>query len=169
MEVILLEKHSKLGDLGDITNVKNGYARNFLIPQNKAIRATKENKKIFEARRSEIQKEIDEKISIANAQYNNLSGKNITIIKQASDDGKLYGSVNANVIANAINKEFGLQINKLNITTNEQVKFIGEYKIKVSLYADVTATIRLIVARSEEEAQAMVNSSNNKNSEKAND
>lgn len=156
MEVILLEKHAKLGELGNIIRVKNGYARNFLIPQKKAIRATKENKEAFEARRASIQKEVEEKISAAVSQSEKIVGKHISIITQASDDGKLYGSVTPATIAAALNEDFGLELTKSNIVIDDQIKFTGEYKIKIAFYADVIANVKVIVARSAEEAEVIL-------------
>lgn len=156
MEVILLEKHAKLGGLGNVVRVKNGYARNFLIPQKKAIRATKENKEIFEARKATIQQEVDEKTSVAAAQREKLVGKHINIITQASDDGKLYGSVNPGTIVSTLNETFGLELAKANILMDDQIKFTGEYRVKVAFYVDVVAEIKVIVARSEEEAEAIL-------------
>jgi large subunit ribosomal protein L9 len=156
MEVILLEKSARLGNLGDIVKVKNGFARNFLIPQKKAIRATKENKDAFESRKIEIQKEMDVKIAQANQQKLLIDGKNLILIRQASDEGRLYGSVNSTVIANAISEEFQVKLSKASIILDEQIKYIGSYPIKAYIYADVIALIKVIVARSAEEAEVIL-------------
>ncbi len=156
MEVILLEKHPRLGNLGDVANVKNGYARNYLIPNKKAIRATKENKEIFEARKADLLKETDFKIAAAKEQKLKFDNQTITVIMQASDDGKLYGSVNSNTIVTAVESELGLKISKPQITLDEQIKFVGSYIVKIALYADVSTKIRFIVARSPEEAEVII-------------
>jgi len=163
MEVILLENHSKLGNLGDVVSVKGGYARNYLLPNNMAVRATSENRAYFEKQKSVLEKEQQKKYSEAEKLKDQINGKDIVLIRQASDDGKLYGSVNSSNLAHAILSSYGLEVSKSNIVLNDQVKYTGKYSVQVIFTSSVSAKVNLIVARSEEEAQLIINDKFNSN------
>jgi len=151
MEIILLEKVSKLGIMGDIVKVKNGFARNFLIPGGKAIRATEGNKKVFEAQKLEIAKQSAERKSHAQDIANSLP-KAVSIIRQAGEDGKLFGSVAARDVVSAIRETADLEVAKNQVNLPEVVKFIGTHDAHVVLHPEVIATVKVVVPRTEEEA-----------------
>ncbi len=151
MEVILLERIARLGGIGDTVKVKNGYARNFLIPMKKALRASEANKKVFEARRAEIEKLNAQNKSAAEAIAAKLSGKAISLVRQASQEGKLYGSVTVRDIAEAL-KEMGQDIPKSQIVMTSAIKNTGEYSVRINLHAEVVVTVALHVTRLEVEA-----------------
>lgn len=157
MEVILLEKYRKLGNIGDVVDVKNGYARNYLIPQNKALRATNANKEVFEAKKAEIKKEFDTKVRAASSIQQALQNKHVLIIKQASEDDRLYGSVSSNEIVKAIKEQLSQDVLRSAVDMNIQIKYLGVYDVSLNLFADVSVIMKLIVARSkEEEAKFLV-------------
>ena len=151
MEIILLERYRKLGGIGDIVNVKNGFARNYLIPQKKALRATKANKEVFEAKKAEIQKEFDNKVEAATVVKKALENKHILIIKQASEDDRLYGSVNSNEIVSAIKDQLSQDVARSAVDMSIQVKYLGVYDVTLHLFADVEVSLKIVVARSKEE------------------
>lgn len=151
MEIILIEPVRKLGNIGDIVTVKDGFGRNFLIPQGKAIRATKSNKEVFEARKADLEKKYQEARSKAEVVANKINNEIIELIRQASDDNRLYGSVTAKEISQ-IFKERDLDIKTSIIDTNGPLKTIGVHKVLVNLYGDLTATIFVNIAKSESEA-----------------
>lgn len=145
MQVILLEKVRGLGNLGDCVEVKPGYGRNFLIPQKKAVFATKENQAAFEARRSELEKNAAQALAKAKERAAKFADLSLTIAAQSSDEGKLYGSVGANEIFEAI-QEKGIEITKREIQLpNGPIYSIGEYTIELSLHSDVIANLQLVV------------------------
>lgn len=156
MEIILLEKYRKLGNVGDLVEVKGGFARNYLIPQKKALRATKANKEMFEAKKSDIQKEFDQKIVAANQIKEALQGKHIVIIKQASEDERLYGSTNSAEIVSAIKEQLSQELSRSTVDMSTQVKYLGVYDILIHLFADVSSTVKLVVARSKEEGDKFI-------------
>ncbi len=145
MQVILLEKVVNLGGLGDIVKVKDGYARNYLIPQGKAKRATEENKKFFEARRAELEKAQAEKLAAAQETAAKLEGLSVQVARKAGVDGRLFGSV-ANIdIAEALAAQ-GIKIEKSAVRLpNGPLKQVGEYPIEIALHSDVVATIAVAV------------------------
>jgi large subunit ribosomal protein L9 len=151
MEVILLERIARLGAVGDTVKVKNGYGRNFLIPMKKALRATDANKKIFDARRGEIEAQNAAARAEAETQAKKLEGTAITLVRQASQEGKLYGSVTVRDIAEAL-KETGHDVPKSQIVISTAIKSIGEYTVRITLHADVIANVAVNVIRSESEA-----------------
>ena len=152
MEIILLEKIQKLGEIGTIVKVKPGYARNFLVPQGKALYATKENKEVFEEKRSNIEAENMKKIQEAKTLSSKIVNKEVILIRAASDAGQLYGSVTSKDIAKSINeKEF--LINKNQILLNKSIKYLTYEKIEIKLHAEVIVEIVLNVARTSEEAK----------------
>ena len=153
MEVILIERHNKLGEIGTIVNVKNGYARNYLIPTNKAIRATEENQKIYELRKVEIQKEFDSKKADAEKVKKSLDSKHIVLIEQAAEDERLYGSVNANHIVKEIKEQLGQELHKSTVGLISQIKYLGVYEVAINVFADISAAVRIIVARTQAESE----------------
>ncbi|MDC0238993.1 50S ribosomal protein L9 [Candidatus Thioglobus sp.] len=144
MQVILLEKNEKLGNLGDVANVKSGYARNYLIPQGKAKPANKANLAAFETIRSEL--EVKEAAALSDAQTKESAMTDIvcTISANAGEEGKLYGSVSpADIVDNLLSQ--GFEVEKRDIHMPEAIRYIGEYEVTVSLYAEVIVTIKVIV------------------------
>ena len=145
MEIILLEQVVNLGRLGDLVNVKEGYARNYLIPQGKAQRATKENLAEFEQKRAELEAQQAKILSDAQTKYEKIDGASIEIMQKAGVDGRLFGSVTHYDIADALNVQ-GYEINKNQIQMpTGPLKQIGEASISVSLHAEVVATITVTV------------------------
>lgn len=145
MEIILLEQVVNLGRLGDLVNVKEGYARNYLIPQGKAQRATKENLAEFEQKRAELEAQQAKILSDAQTKFEKIDGASIEIMQKAGVDGRLFGSVTHYDIADALNVQ-GYEINKNQIQMpTGPLKQIGEASISVSLHAEVVATIRVTV------------------------
>jgi large subunit ribosomal protein L9 len=152
MEVILLERVGKLGAVGSVVKVKDGYARNFLIPQGKVLRATNENKALFESRKADIEKENAKKKAENEKEAVKLEGIFVVVTRQAGDDGRLYGSVNSRDIAEAA-VAAGHTLKRSQIDLNNPIKAIGVYEQKVVLHAEVVVNIRVNVARSEDEAE----------------
>jgi large subunit ribosomal protein L9 len=152
MEVILLERVEKLGQIGDIVNVKNGFARNYLLPNKKALRANEANKKVFEANRAKIEAENAEKRSDAEKASKGVDGKSIQLIRQASNVGALYGSVSARDIVEALEAQ-GAKVTKSQIVLDRPIKAIGMHEVKVALHPEVSVTVKVNVARSPEEAE----------------
>jgi large subunit ribosomal protein L9 len=145
MEVILLEKVGRMGNVGDKVNVKAGYARNFLFPFSKAIPATKENLADFEARKAELMKIAAEKLAAAQARADKLSGLSVTIEANAGDEGKLFGSIGTRDIADAITAA-GHEIEKSEVLLPDgALRETGEYEVDLALGSDVIATIKLAV------------------------
>jgi large subunit ribosomal protein L9 len=152
MEIILLERIDKLGSIGDIVTVKDGYARNFLLPQKKALRATEANKRLFEANRERLEKENAERRAAAEALGEKIQGSEVVLIRAASNAGQLYGSVNARDIAAGL-AEQGHQVDKRMVILRAPIKTIGMYDVTVALHPEVRVTIKANVARSEDEAK----------------
>ena len=152
MEVILLERVEKLGQIGDIVNVKNGFARNYLLPNKKALRANEANKKVFEANRAKIEADNASRRSDAETASKGVDGKTVQLIRQASNTGQLYGSVSARDIVEALEGE-GAKVSKSQIVLNRPIKSIGMHEIKVALHPEVAVTVKVNVARSPEEAE----------------
>lgn len=152
MDVILLERVEKLGQIGDVVSVKNGFARNFLLPRNKALRANAANKKLFEANRAQIEADNAKRRETATADATGIDGKTITLIRQASNTGQLYGSVSARDLAELL-AEDGAKVAKSQIVLDRPIKSIGMHEVKVVLHAEVSATVKVNVARSPEEAE----------------
>ena len=151
MEVILMEKIARLGSMGDVVKVRNGYARNFLIPMKKALRASEENKKVFEERKHIIAEQNAKSRDEAQVFAKKLDGLVITVVRQASQEGKLYGSVTVRDIADAL-KEKGHDIPRSQIILSTVIKTTGEYPVRLNLHAEVVATVKLNIARIESEA-----------------
>ncbi|MFK7945145.1 MAG: 50S ribosomal protein L9 [Paracoccaceae bacterium] len=151
MEVVLLERVEKLGQMGDVVNVKDGYARNFLLPQEKALRVTKANMARFEAQRAQLEARNLEAKGEAERVASDLDGQQFVIIRQASEAGSLYGSVTARDAAD-VATEGGFTVAKRQVVLERPVKELGLHAMRVILHPEVTATITINVARSEEEA-----------------
>jgi len=151
MEVILLERVEKLGGIGDVVTVKNGFARNFLLPNKKALRANEANKKVFEANRAKIESDNADRRTDAEKASKDVDGKTVKLIRQASNTGQLYGSVSARDIVEALEVE-GAKVSKNQIVLNRPIKNIGVHDVKVALHPEVAVTVKVNVARSPEEA-----------------
>ena len=152
MEVILLESLNKLGKIGDVVSVKDGFARNFLIPQKKALRANKENKDYFTKIKDEVLKKNKESISNAESLLKKISTKEIIFIRNASDNGQLYGSVSPKDISNYFNDN-KVDIKPSNINLHNAIKKIGIYDINIKLHAEVSCNLKINVATSAENAK----------------
>jgi large subunit ribosomal protein L9 len=152
MEVILLERVEKLGQIGDIVNVKNGFARNYLLPNKKALRANESNKKVFEANRARIEADNATKRTDAEKASKGVEGKTVQLIRQASNVGALYGSVSARDIVEALEAE-GAKVPKSQVVLDRPIKAIGVHEVKIALHPEVAVTIKVNVARSPEEAE----------------
>lgn len=152
MQVILLERISKLGQMGDVVDVKPGYARNFLLSKGKALNATEDNIEAFKLKKTELETKNLETKTEAEAVASKIDGKSFTVIRQASDSGSLYGSVTPrDATEAAVNG--GFLINKSQVALDRPIKELGVHQIKVSLHPEVETTFSLNVARSEEEAE----------------
>ena len=152
MEVILLERVEKLGAIGDVVKVKNGFARNFLLPNGKALRANESNRKVFEANRERIESQNAERRAEAEKDSKGIDGATVQLIRQASNTGQLYGSVSARDLAEALEAQ-GHKIAKNQIVLNKPIKAIGMQDVKIALHPEVSVTIHVNVARSPEEAE----------------
>ena len=151
MNIILLEKIKKLGDIGDEVTVKSGYARNFLVPNNKALYATPENRKFFEEKKTDIKIQNEKLFKEAKEKLTKLSGQEVVLIRAASDTGQLFGSVSTKDIVNSL-AEKNIQILKNEIDLNKSVKNLTYEKVTINLHPEVSCEIKLNVARSSEEA-----------------
>ena len=152
MQVILLERIEKLGQMGDVVTVKDGYARNFLLPQNKALRATDENKTRFESQKVHLKASNLERKSEADVVAEKLAGLTWVLLRQASDTGQLYGSVNARDLAEAAT-EAGFEIDRKQVRLGATIKTIGLHPVAISLHPEVSVEIIANVARSTAEAE----------------
>ncbi len=151
MEVILLERVEKLGGIGDVVKVKNGFARNYLLPNKKALRANDSNRKLFETNRARIEEDNAEKRSEAEKAASGVDGKSSQLIRQASNTGQLYGSVSARDIVEALEAE-GAKVTKSQVVLDRPIKGIGVHEIRIALHPEVAVTVKVNVARSPEEA-----------------
>src|SRR3982750_3318881 len=151
MEVILLERVEKLGSIGDVVKVKNGFARNYLLPNKKALRANESNRKLFEANRARIESENEDKRKDAEKASKSIDGKSVQLIRQASNTGQLYGSVSARDIMEALEAE-GAKVTKSQVVLDRPIKALGVHEIKIALHPEVSVTVKVNVARSPEEA-----------------
>jgi len=152
MEVILLERVEKLGSIGDVVNVKNGFARNYLLPNKKALRANEANRKVFEANRAKIEADNAERRSAAEKDSKGVDGKTVQLIRQASNTGQLYGSVSARDIVEALEAE-GAKVTKSQVVLARPIKGIGMHDVKIALHPEVAVTVHVNVARSPAEAE----------------
>ena len=152
MEVILLERIEKLGQMGDVVNVKTGFARNYLLPQNKALRKTKQNLTRFESQRAQLEADNLTRKNEAENIASKLENMNITIIRAAGETGQLYGSVTSRDIAESVTKA-GISINKNQVILNRALKVLGLEPIRISLHPEVSVEITANIARNKEEAE----------------
>ena len=151
MEVILLERVEKLGQIGDVVTVKDGFARNYLLPNKKALRSNNANRAVFEANKARIVAENEAKRGDAEKASKDVDGKSVTLIRQASNTGQLYGSVAARDIVEALEAE-GAKVGKNQIVLDKPIKAIGVYDVRVQLHPEVAVQVKVNVARSPEEA-----------------
>ena len=154
MEVILLERVSKLGHMGEVVKVKDGYARNFLLPRGKALRANEANKAKFEAQRAALEAKNAETRKGAEGEAKKLEGKSFIIIRQAGESGQLYGSVSPRDIAEAASAGTGVAVTRNHVELLSPIKTIGIYTVAVALHPEVLVNVQVNVARSEDEAAA---------------
>jgi large subunit ribosomal protein L9 len=152
MDVILLERIARLGQMGDEVRVRDGYARNFLLPQGKALRATDANRKRFESQRTELEARDLEMRSEAEAVAVKLDGQSFVVVRQAGETGQLYGSVSRRDLTQILD-EAGFKVSRSQIEMPQPIKTIGLHKISIALHPDVETSITVNVARSEDEAQ----------------
>ena len=152
MDIILLERVEKLGSIGDVVSVKDGYARNFLLPGKKALRANAANRKVFEANRSKIEADNASKRGVAEKHSEKVEGKQVVLIRASSNSGQLYGSVSVRDIVDALNED-GADVSKSMVVLERPIKSIGLYDVRVSLHPEVAVTVQVNVARSPDEAE----------------
>jgi large subunit ribosomal protein L9 len=152
MEVILLERVSKLGQMGEVVRVKDGYARNFLLPQGKALRATEDNRKRFETMKVELETRNLEQKGEADKVAAKLDGQSLMVLRQASETGQLYGSVTTRDIA-AMLGDKGFAVNRSQVQLNAPLKTVGMHKVAVSLHPEVEVSVTVNVARNADEAE----------------
>ena len=152
MDIILLERVEKLGNIGDVVKVKDGFARNFLLPNKKALRSNEANRKVFEKNREKIVADNAERRGEAETEAKTIDGITLTLIRQSSNTGQLYGSVAVRDLIDALEAD-GHKLPKSAIALNKPIKAIGLYDVKVALHPEVTVTIKVNVARSPEEAK----------------
>ena len=157
MEVILMERIEKLGQMGDVVSVKPGYARNYLLPQKKALRATKDNMARFEQERAQLEADNLKRREEAEQVVGSLEGLTVTLVRQAGESGQLYGSVNSRDIAEAVT-EAGVTIDRKQVALTAVIKTLGLHQVRVQLHPEVSVEITANVARSEEEAEAQLKS-----------
>ena len=153
MEVILMERVEKLGQMGDVVSVKPGYARNFLLPQRKALRATKGNMERFENQRVHLEADNLERRQEAEKVSEKLQGLTVVLIRQAGESGQLYGSVNTKDLAQAVT-EAGIRIERRQVILDKVIKSLGLYPVRIQLHPEVAVEVSANVARSDEEAEA---------------
>lgn len=168
MEVILLERIERLGQMGDVVNVKDGFARNFLLPQNKALRANKLNREYFEKEKVNLEAKNLKQKSEAESVSDKIIKNNYIIIRQASDTGQLYGSVNSGDIKERL-QEDGFSLEKSQIVLDKPIKEIGHHEIRIKLHPEVTSKINLYISRSIDEAEALISGKNIKPIEESED
>lgn len=152
-QVILLERVDNLGAMGDTVSVKPGYARNYLLPQGKALRATKNNVAYFEAQKASLQAENEKRRKAAETESKKVEGLTVAIIRQASEGGQLYGSVAARDIAEALSQESGMTVTRGQVLLNQNFKLIGLFPVTVALHPEVKVEVTANIARSQDEAK----------------
>ena len=151
MEVILLERVEKLGAIGDVVKVKDGFARNYLLPRKKALRANEANRKVFEANRAKIEEDNANRRTDAEKASKGVDGKTVQLIRQASNTGQLYGSVSARDIVDALAAD-GAHVTKSQVVLDRPINAIGMHEVKIALHPELSVTVKVNVARSPEEA-----------------
>jgi len=152
MQIILLERVESLGTIGDVVNVRDGYARNYLLPQKKALRANDNNRKVFEANRERLEKENAERRGEAEKAGEKVDGTELVLIRSASNSGQLYGSVSVRDIVAAL-EEKGHKISKSQVILEHPIKTIGMFNVRVALHPEVSVIVKANVARSDDEAE----------------
>lgn len=152
MNVILLERVERLGQMGDVVTVKDGYARNFLLPQKKALRATKLNKDLFDAQRAQLEAQNIEQRKEAEAVASKITGLKVILIRAAGESGQLYGSVSSRDLAEAVT-EAGVTILRTQVVLNRAIKTLGLHDVTVRLHPEVTVNVSVNIARTPEEAE----------------
>ena len=151
MQIILLERVEKLGTIGDVVTVKDGYARNFLLPNKKALRANEANRKVFEANRAKIEADNASRRADAEVHSKDVEGRSVVLIRASSNSGQLYGSVSVRDIVDALNAD-GANLSKSMIVLERPIKTIGVFDVRVALHPEVSVTVKVNVARSPDEA-----------------
>jgi len=159
MKVILLERVERLGALGEVVNVKDGFARNYLLPRSKALRANEANLKVFESQRKDIEARNAKNREGAEKASKTIDGQTYVIIRQAGESGQLYGSVSGRDVAEAVQAEGG-QVDRSQVVLDKPIKTIGVHPVKVRLHAEVTITVNVNVARSKDEAERQARGEN---------
>ena len=159
MKVILLERVERLGTLGDVVNVRDGFARNFLLPREKALRATDANLKVFEARRADIEANNAKARDAASKSGTKIDGASYVMIRQAGESGQLYGSVSGRDVADAINAAGG-KVDRAMVILDRPIKTLGVHPVRVRLHPEVTVTVNINVARSQDEAERQARGEN---------
>ena len=159
MKVILLERVERLGGLGDVVNVKDGFARTFLLPRQKALRANEANLKVFEAQRQDIEARNAKAREGAERSSKKIDGQTYVMIRQAGESGQLYGSVSGRDVADAILAEGG-QVDRAMVVLDRPIKAIGVHQVKVRLHPEVTVSVNVNVARSQDEADRQARGEN---------
>jgi large subunit ribosomal protein L9 len=152
MEVILLERVAKLGQMGDVVKVKDGYARNFLLKRNKALRATKENREKYDGMKADLEARNLQAKSEATKVAEKIDGRNVVVIRQASETGQLYGSVSVRDIMAALNAD-GIALNRNQVLLDAPMKTIGQHKVAIAVHPEVEVGVSVTVARSAAEAE----------------
>jgi large subunit ribosomal protein L9 len=159
MKVILLERVEKLGAIGDVVQVKDGFARNFLLPRSKALRANALNLKVFEGQRAQIEARNAEARAAAETSGEKLDGTSYVLIRQAGDSGQLYGSVSGRDVSDAVTAEGG-KIDRSQVILDRPIKTLGVHEVKVRLHPEVTITVKINIARSNDEAERQARGEN---------
>jgi large subunit ribosomal protein L9 len=166
MKVILLERVEGKGALGDVVNVKDGYARNYLLPRAKALRANNANLKVFEGQRAEIEARNAKAKDAAGQSGEKLDGTSYILIRQAGESGQLYGSVAGRDVADAVNAgDGGVKVDRAMVVLDKPIKTLGMHEVKIRLHAEVTVTVTLNIARSQDEAERQARGENVINSQ----
>jgi large subunit ribosomal protein L9 len=159
MKVILLERVERLGAIGDVVNVKDGFARNFLLPRSKALRATSANMQVFDAQRVEIEARNARARELASQAGETLDGTTYVLIRQAGETGQLYGSVSGRDVSDVVNSEGG-KIDRSMVVLDKPIKTLGVHPVKVKLHAEVSITVNINIARSQDEAERQARGEN---------
>ena len=159
MKVVLLERVEGRGSIGDVVTVKDGFARNYLLPRQKALRATEANLKVFEAQRAEIESRNEKARDAASKSGEKLDGSSYVLIRSAGDSGQLYGSVSGRDVADVINAEGG-KVDRSMVDMDKPIKTLGLHEVKVRLHAEVAVTVTINVARSADEAERQARGEN---------
>ena len=156
MKVILTEKITKLGNIGDTVEVKTGYARNYLLPNNKAIRFTKENIALFEAKKAELVARHEKAKADAESKVDAVKNAKLHMIRQAGDTGQLYGSVSSRDIARALKEIAGVSVESAQVMLGSPIKSVGAFDTKIALHPDVIVDVKIYVAQTQDEIDALV-------------